>query len=245
MARSGEVVASLSRAGDLRIQYQNQGQISANLHVPGGEGLAAMALRSDGRLAVAGRTNGGLRVWQSENPNQWTDFPMQTQEKPDGVTSLAFDEQDRTLAVGRQSGRIDLLTLPDFRLARSLTGHSQAINRIRIRGDLMVSAGEDGTARVWGLSDGTCRTILRGSHAGGVTSVDLTPDLTRTFTSCRDWGVRIFDTQTGVEYLAVQWHRYGVTDLALSRDGSTLATLGLDGTLQWWITGRIPGGITP
>ena len=68
-------------------------------------------------------------------------------------TALAYSDNGAFLAVGRADGSIDILWAGDGQHLRTLTGHSGPIRRLAFTpsAGLLLSAGADGTLRVWGI----------------------------------------------------------------------------------------------
>jgi WD40 repeat protein len=114
-------------------------------------------------------------------------------------------------------------------------------------GRQVVSAGEDGTAKVWSLPDGA--EVARLRQTGPVTSVATSGDLY--VTGALDGVVRIWaprnslvgaltrllrgdEGEARVKRARLRGHHDAVTDVAVSPQGDRLASASLDGTVRIW-----------
>jgi WD40 repeat protein len=137
-------------------------------------------------------------------------------------------------------------------------GHTGLIRHVAFAQDgrTLVTAGNDGTARVWVTSTGKELAVVRpgaaesrGGMEGGlappdgpanaVTCVALTPDGRTLATGSQDRAIRLWDVATGHERAALRGHSKEVTCLAFSADGSTLASGSRDCTVRVWTTGPL------
>ncbi len=128
---------------------------------------------------------------------------------------------------------VDHLCRPEL---LALAGHDDEVRSAAFdpAGTRIVTAGGDGTARVWDAATGAEVHTLRG-HRGWVGSAAFSPDGTRVVTTGeQDGAVRIWDAATGKERLHLPDHRGGVRAVAFSPDGRWLATAGWDSPARLW-----------
>jgi WD40 repeat protein len=97
-------------------------------------------------------------------------------------------------------------------------------------GSKVVTASEDGTARVFRVRDGSLLASLR--HGGSVTDATFSSDGRWIVTSSRDKTARLW-TASGRPIRTFR-HDGAVLDVALSPDSKTLVTLADDATLHVW-----------
>src|SRR5262249_1246439 len=99
-------------------------------------------------------------------------------------------------------------------------------------GKQLVTAGADGTARVWELATGKPVTpLLR--HGAGVLQAAFSPDGRRVATGSADRTARVWDAAPGKPVTPPLEHRAAVTLVAFSPDGRRVATAAADRVRQW------------
>ena len=123
---------------------------------------------------------------------------------------------------------------PARRIA-TLEGHTDAVTSLSFAvsdGNILASASRDGTINLWDV--GT-RTLTGALHAGEVGSLSLSPDgALLASASGGDKAVKLWDVGTGELIGALEGHRYGVTAVSFSPDGTTIASGSWDRTALLW-----------
>jgi len=103
-------------------------------------------------------------------------------------------------------------------------------------GSRLVTAGVDGTARVWDTASGEAQFILTG-HGAQIWYAEFSPDGQRLATAGGDGSARIWDLASGraagKELVRIVRDSF-VDQLAFSPDGERLATGTMDGTIELW-----------
>ena len=103
-------------------------------------------------------------------------------------------------------------------------------------GDLVASAADDGTARVWQASQGREAACFR-VHQDEVWCVAFGNDgQVASGAGHHDCTVRIWDAASGKEILCLSGHTKGVQSVAFAPDGSRLASGSEDGSVRIWNT---------
>jgi WD40 repeat protein len=117
-------------------------------------------------------------------------------------------------------------------------GHSSSINAILFSADgrLVVTAGSDGTARLWEAATGREIRAFRG-HTGSVNSAAFSPDGKQVVTASDDGALRLWDVATGRMLHRLSAHRGGTLAALFSPDGRLLASAGRDSTARVWDLG--------
>ena len=119
------------------------------------------------------------------------------------------------------------LALSNSRLKAVVKGHSGGLETANFSpdGSLVVTAGDDHTARVADANTGATLRVLRG-HTDAVTEAIFTPDSSRVVTTSLDGTARVWNAETG-EQLYVLEHdapvRMTMSD-AVAADGAYVAT---------------------
>jgi WD40 repeat protein len=114
-----------------------------------------------------------------------------------------------------------------------LNGHTEWVRSATFSpdGTRIVTASEDGTARVWDLQ-GKLLATLQG-HTDWVYSASFSPDGTRIVTASRDQTARVWDMQ-GKLLATLQGHTDWVLSASFSPDGTRIVTASNDRTARVW-----------
>jgi WD40 repeat protein len=117
-----------------------------------------------------------------------------------------------------------------------LRGHSSMVNSVNYSPDgaWIVSAGADGTLRIWDAVRGNLLRVLRG-HTHYVQAACFSPDGSRIASAGRDQTVRVWDVASGENRLTLRGHtKNHVYCVCYSPDGSRLASGADDDTVRVW-----------
>ena len=107
-------------------------------------------------------------------------------------------------------------------------------------GKRIVTAGEDGTVKVWDAATGQELLALKG-HTAQVFGVAFSPDGRRIVTGSYDKTVKVWDARTGQEVLALKGHADHVPSVAFSPDGKRIVSGSADQTAKVWDAEKRPG----
>jgi WD40 repeat protein len=211
------------------------------------EAVTATAITSDGKWVVTGGADKTVRIYDATTSLQARSLPG----VPDAVSSVAFSGDDVLTVVGTTNGQIKIWKTADgtpwlgaqppiegaLQAPSVLSGHDGAVVSLAFdtQAKRVVSAGADGTIRVWQLpaapqlvSDNTgpsARFVV--SHDGKLSATagmfeGKPAVIVRDMTD----GSRIVQRLLG--------HTAAVTSIAFQHDGSRLISGGADGTVTVW-----------
>jgi WD40 repeat protein len=184
-----------------------------------------------------------LRLWSVSART----FVMQSESGYGPIVRVAYSADGGFVAAGSHEGVIRVVNraqaaapiFPQEPLRHSgdphLRGHVGAISGLAFSptARLLVSAGVDGTLRLWDPTDERPLHVIRG-HAGPVAAVAFSADGSLVVSAGSDATVRLWDPATGglAHVLDGQTDRAPVAEL--SSHGPLLATGGPDGVVRMW-----------
>jgi WD40 repeat protein len=122
---------------------------------------------------------------------------------------------------------------PNFRQRTLLAGHEGPVNQSAYSpdGTHIVTASDDGTARVWDAATGATLLVLKG-HTGGVISAAFSPDGKRIVTASSDRTARVWDAAIGTQLLILEGHGGWINSATFSPDGKRILTASSDKTAR-------------
>ncbi|HET7802081.1 MAG TPA: DUF4062 domain-containing protein [Humibacillus xanthopallidus] len=191
-----------------------------------------IAVSADGRAAVTWGSSAPLVRWDLVGGR------AAGREQLSGVTSLALAADASTMAVGLADGTITVRRTVDTSApATTLSGHVGAVRAlVLLAPDRLVSAGDDGSIRLWDLAVGREVRRLLG-HGTAVLSVTATADGRRVLSGGADGSAHVWDL--GRHPLAVSTpppprHTASVTEVVVGDDGTVAVSRAADGSAMRW-----------
>ena len=149
------------------------------------------------------------------------------------VQWVAFNTAGTQLAVITGDNTVALIDSTSGSVIRTYKGHSDRINAIAINpnGTQMATSSLDRTVRIWSLNNGSQQFLLLHDH--WTSGVAFSPDGKRLITSRYGQGesVKVWDSETGQELNAFTGHLAPAINVAVSRDGSKVASCSVDQTI--------------
>jgi WD40 repeat protein len=226
-APDGKRLASLSLDDTVRVWDTGTGQALHTLPLGGkptvGVDQRGLAYSPDGtRLAVARKEV--VKVWDAATGRVLHDFP-------DSATSVAFSPDGRTLASAGREG----LKVRDAVTGRKTYAVNGSFDFVLFSpdGSRLITLGNDGiTFR--DAATGKEVMVLRHRTEQRLDLAALSPDGRRLALVDGRNVIRLRDTASGEEAVALPGHAASVVGLAFSSDGRRLASADLDGVIRLW-----------
>ena len=188
----------------------------------------------DGRLLLTGGGDQSARLWDAA-----TGKHVRTLIGPKGRLTAAIFSPDGTLIATKTNAPTVQLWETKSDSGKVLTeltgGHTAEINEVAFSLDsrLIVTAGEDRTARVWDARTGQSLGDAL-AHPGAVYSVSLSPDGTLIATACRDGKAYVWETNGGRLRQVVPTNAEIANDASFSPDGTLLAVATFNSRALVW-----------
>lgn len=203
--RSGERVGTITGYGD---------EVRAVTFSRDGKQIASAA--HDGEIAVAPVDGGRRRVVM-----RLTD---------DFATSIAFGADARTLAIGTYDGHVAIVRLRDRARRNLRPGHVGPVYGVAFdRGARrLVSAGEDGVARVWNVSGGAPVEL---ADIGRDFAVSFSPDDAHVAITDESGDVLLWDPRDRHRPTRIRVTDQPLTSVRFSTDGRRVVTADIEGVV--------------
>jgi serine/threonine protein kinase len=153
-------------------------------------------------------------------------------------TGLALSPDGGILASSPQDTSIQLLSLADGAVVRTLSQHKDLVTNVTFSPDgrLLASGSDDTTIWLWQQASGAPVRMLAG-HTGRVLSVAFSEDGERLASGTHDGGVWLWHVEDGLLLQTLRGPNAPVTSLGFSLDGGLLAAGAGDAKIRLWQTG--------
>ena len=191
------------------------------------------------RIAIAS----SVGVWIYETDTLQVQDLLVTPQGTEGVREMRLmraSPDNRTLAIGYDSGIIELWDVPTGHLRHILIGHSARVAEISFSpdGSSLATGSWDSTVRLWDVATGALRYTFAGDFTT-VYGISFSPNGSSLAAGFDD-GARLWDVATGRLRHAFTGHRSEVSQVHFSPDGAILAAGGGNTVRLWDVTtGRI------
>lgn len=202
-----------------------------------GDKVDCLAFRPDGKFLAISGPDQFLRVWNLDGPK----FVVSAKQ-PDSVVCLNFSADGKRLALGDAGGTVRVFEKVETgvpQLKHTLAAHKDGpvwSACFAPDGKSLATGGRDKAVRLWDISKAKVGSVTLDGHEDGVQAVVFAPDGKTLFSAGgADEQVRVWDV-SGEKPKAGEVVKPGgkVVRLAVSADGTKLATAGQKGASKVW-----------
>jgi WD40 repeat protein len=162
------------------------------------------------------------------------------------VLSIAFNTDGSYLATGDTGGYVSLWRIADGQPLSVLRGHTNWVRYVQFNSpaevespqesrELLASASQDQTIKLWNLQTGQCLKTLKG-HTAWVWSIACSSDRQLLASGSCDHTVKLWNIQTGECLKTLRGHTNMVFSVSWNVDQRTLASGSSDHTVNIWDT---------
>jgi WD40 repeat protein len=189
----------------------------------------ALDFSPDGSMLASGSIDNTVRLWDVATGQESKRFAGHDP----WVTSVAYSPDGALLASAGADGLIRLSDAASGKVLRQLKGHDGPISCLAFSPDGVLLAsgsgvisGGDATLRLWEVKSGKLQH--RFQHKDQVRSLAFAADGKSIVSASADGVVRLWEISTAGQRLQLQGHAHGagITRVAFSADGRTLAAAG-------------------
>jgi WD40 repeat protein len=252
-SRDSSSIVTASARGLVRVWVAATGRPAGLVlaRADGASPLRSAVFSPDGKWAATGGQFGTVTIWKAPaagSRSGWTPRNVISVPEGDTVNGMAFSRNGKLLVTANQSGNAYAWLVPSGLLWREFTrGQGHPLNTVEFdptHQNWVVTAGDDGRARIFKISDGT----QVGSFSVpfyNMNAAAFSPDGTRIVTVSNDGYARIWDTATHLQIGDTFGYRYQMSSAAFSPDGTKIVTTEADGyTIIWDATTSPPTALT-
>ncbi len=231
LSPDGRTLASSSGRGIELWDVETGSQVAA-MSGRGTSGIESLAFSPDGRLLAAGDSWSGTSVhlWDTETATRTATLEGHR----DAVNRVVFSPDGRSVASASQDHTVKLWDVASASIVTTFEGHTSWVFSVDFSpdGTLLASASEE--VKVWDIDTGEAATFSLGDGFSGLRgSVDFSPDGTKLAAISAD-GVTLLEVATGSAVSLATGHPYGSRAVALSPDGTMLATAAKNVEVHLW-----------
>ncbi len=191
--------------------------------------VRALAVSPDGSRVLTGSFDYTAKLWDFVEQKEIGEFDRHL----GPVNAVAFLPAGNRALSASDDRTIMLWDLATQRPVRTLNGHTNKVTAIAVsaNGRVVATGGWDRTVRLWDLANGRQIHVLK--HPSPVNAVAFVADGILV-SGAHDGVLRLWDTVAGRPQGKMVGHEMGITQIAVSPDGTRILSASIDKTLRLW-----------
>lgn len=234
-ADDGLRLASGGHDRSIQLVSTTDGRIIHSLYGHTGA-ITGLKFLQNGDKLVSAATDASIKIWDTDEEPGITRIPGNGRT----IFGVAFSADGTQLAFTSGGGTdpIQVLDIKTLKRVRAFGGHRGVVTSAAFSpdGSLLATSGYDHDVRIWNLSDGTLKAILKG-HDNFVEGIAFLSDGKRLISAGDDPALRVWDVDSH-ECLAILRGGSGRCPMmTISPDERIVATCGTDGAVRSWSIG--------
>ncbi|NQV25311.1 MAG: Gfo/Idh/MocA family oxidoreductase [Rhodopirellula sp.] len=212
--------------------------------------VTGLSVSADGKLLATSSEDASLRVWSLSDGTSRVLY----QEKEDPITGVAFSPDGRLVAMASgddtrptRPGHVRLLNVLSGDVVHEFVKHDRAATGVAFSpdGKLVASTSLDEKVKLHSVETGKLVREYDG-HSRPTNAVRFLPSGKHvvSVSGGRAVGkneIQIWEAATGETVTSIESHKEPIFDVAISQDGSQLASASRDGTAKVWKTESLLG----
>ncbi|MBN1911049.1 MAG: WD40 repeat domain-containing protein [Pirellulales bacterium] len=194
--------------------------------------VCTVAFTPNGKQLISGGADGKIKFWCVDSG--------ECQRTLDGhaewVHSVAISADGKFLASGGRDNLVKLWDIATGKLLKTFTGHSGLVKSVAYSPDgrLLASCGGDKSIRIWDIASGEGLKTIDSDSFFTLSMVVFTPDSKQVLLAGDS--LQLWDIETGTCVCTFDGHSDSVGEVAISRNGRWIASVGsyTDRSLRLW-----------
>ena len=233
----GRWLASAGRPGEIRVWDWREGRQVALLQGHA-DSVRGLAFSPKGGWLASGGLDKTVRVWDVGRAKEVMRF-----EHDDGVIAVAFSADATRMLSTSMDRSARVWDLGARRQVHRLEGHAEKVESGAFSSDgrWIMTAAADHALRFWDAESGQLVNVLRSE--GDVSAAAIDPGFQLLVQAGWDGRVQLVEAQGGAVVERLDAHPAFVMSVALSPDGLTFASGGMEGMLKVWSRPPAPADV--
>jgi len=198
--------------------------------------IYSLLLTADGKSLLTGSEDRTIAYWDIQvkrESNRMTIVleHMHSMKMTDTVMNVQMSKTGKYIAIALFDNTVKMFYADTLKFFLSFYGHALPVNYLDMSDDeeLMVTAANDKTIKIWGLKFGDCHRSIR-AHSNAITCVKFVQNTHHFFSISKDGSIKRYDADTGdcFQVLRPATSQSPLQSLIVSPDAQSVAVAGHD-----------------
>ncbi|MCJ7681114.1 MAG: WD40 repeat domain-containing protein, partial [Candidatus Aminicenantes bacterium] len=190
----------------------------------------------NGRYVVTASGDNSAKVWDAKSGK----LVLNLGNHPSHVFCADFSPNSRSLAtVSGNDAKI--WGLPGGQLIQTLIGHTGKVSSVRFDegGNRVVTTSEDGSAKIWNISNGREILSVQITNNGWTYTADFRPKGGTVAVGGYGGQMGLYDLNTGARQVDLRGHTRAINLIRFNKTGNRMVSASVDNSIKIW---EIPSG---